>query len=104
MSKSYRPRLSSKDIIILMNLIREKRQILRYKYERASPKEQWAIPFWKLEHKNLLRLLRKFERIDPLNYGYAERWKHKRVPKELARMRMAEGIAKMRLEQDSKGR
>ena len=56
------------------------------------------MELWKAEHKKLLRLLRKFERLDPLNEGYNERWKHKRVPKELARLRMAEGIAKIREE------
>ena len=98
MVKTYRPRLNVKDVVTLMYLIREKRQILRYRYERASPEEQWAVPLWKAEHKKLLRLLRKFERLDPLNEGYNERWKHKRVPKELARLRMAEGIAKIREE------
>ena len=95
--KSYRPRLSTTDIVILMQLIQEKRQILRYKYEGAAPEQQWMVQFWKAEHKRLLPLLRKFERIDPLNYGYNERWKHKRIPKELARMRLAQGIAEMRL-------
>ena len=98
MDKSYRPRLCTNDVVALMYLIREKRQILRYKYETASPEKQWAVQFWKREYSRLLPLLRKFERLDPLNYGHNERWKHKRIPRELARQRMAEGILKMREE------
>ena len=96
MVKSYRPRLNARDVTTLINLIQQKRQVLRYEYERASEDKKVFVPFWKAEHKKLLRLLRKFERLDPLNYGYNERWKHKRIPKELARQRLAEGIAKMR--------
>jgi hypothetical protein len=96
MVNTYRPRLCAKDVVALMQLIREKRQFLRYRYERASSDERVFVQFWKNEHKRLLRLLRKFERLDPLNYGYNERWKHKRPPKELARRRLAEGIAEMR--------
>jgi len=82
-----------------MQLIRNKRHILKYKYDRASPEQQWAVSLWKSEYKRLLPLLRKFERLDPLNYGYNERWKFKRLSKEErreARLRMAEDIAKMR--------
>jgi hypothetical protein len=102
MVKSYRPRLSVKDVVTLMYLIREKRQILQYKYLGASEKEKFFVEFWKAEHKKLLRLLRKFEKLDPLNYGYNERWKHKRVPKEIARMHLAQGIAEMRLRNGEK--
>ena len=96
MNKSYRPRLSAIEVMTLLYLVKEKRQILRYKYERASPEEKVFIGIWKEEYKRLLRLLRKFERLDPLNFGFNERWKHKRIPKELARLRLAEGIAEMR--------
>jgi hypothetical protein len=98
--KSYRPRLSGTDIDALIRLIKEKRQILKRRYDAALQDEKDSVfaQIWKWEFKRLLPLLRKFERLDPLNYGYNERWKHKRVPKELARLRMAEGIAKMREE------
>ena len=98
MVKSYRPRLSATDVTTLIRLLNEKRQILRRRYDAASQDETAAIfgEIW-WEYKRLLPLLRKFERLDPLNCGYNERWKHKRVPKELARQRLAEGIAEMRL-------
>ena len=85
----------------MIHIINEKRQILKRRYDAAlqDDKESVFAELWKWQHKRLLPLLRKFERLDPLNYGYNERWKHKRVPKELARLRMAEGIAKMREEQ-----
>jgi len=98
--KSYRPRLGATDVTTIIRLISERRQFLKRRYNAASKDDPTTvfIEIWKWEFKRLLPLLRKFERLDPLNYGYNERWKHKRVPKELARARMAEGIAKMREE------
>jgi hypothetical protein len=79
MLRTYRPRLSGRDVVKLIYLIREARERERRVYTKLADRTDWRSKLIcegaREKYKDLLKLLRKFERLDPQNFGYNQRWK-----------------------------